>query len=698
MDTAMQRSSRRKRRPGWIRLFIRAILLIGILGMSGLLIAITGAFLLKPPPIQVDQSTVFYGADQSVIGEHHNGQQRYWAPLDEISPDVVDATIAVEDREFYDHNGFDISRIASAAATNIKTLSKAQGASTITQQYARNLFLSHEKTWSRKLEEAYYALRLEAHYDKETILEGYLNTIYFGHGAYGIEAASRLYFDKSAKALSLAEATLLAGVPKGPSYYSPFSYPERARERQSIVLHSMEEAGMITSSKKTEVENTSISLEPPGQLADDRVGPYFQDHIDKLLERELDIDPQRIEQGGLNIYTTLDPTLQEKAEKWVRLEIAKDSELQGALVAIDPENGAVRALVGGKSYEESTFNRVTEASRPPGSAFKPFLYYAALEDGFTPLTSFRSEPTDFEINEDGDTYSPGNYGERYAHDFIPMNEALAVSDNIFAVKTHLYLGPDALVKTAEQAGIEADFSPIPSLALGTQNIKVLDLAAGYGPFANGGEAIEPTFIEKITDADGNVLMEAEHQTDQVFDPDKSYVVTDMMQGTFDESMGSYTSVTGQSVSHLIDRPLAGKSGSTDFDSWMVGFSPQLITSVWVGYDDNREMNHAEEGQISKRIWAQFMGEGLEDKLKLDFTPPPGVVQADIDPETGLLGSEECGAAKTMAFEKGTEPQKSCTEEIENEAEDTENQENQREDDLPEQEDKFFDRLKKWFQS
>lgn len=329
MDTAMRRSSRQKRRPGWLRLFIRCFLLIGILIMGGLLIAISCAFLLKAPPIQVDQSTIFYGADDSIIGEHHNGQQQYWAPLEDMSPNVVDAAIAVEDREFYDHNGFDIPRIASAAAANIKTLSKAQGASTITQQYARNLFLTHDKTWSRKLEEAFYALRLETHYNKETILEGYLNTIYFGHGAYGIEAASRLYFDKSAGDLSLAESALLAGVPKGPSYYSPFSYPERARQRQSIVLTSMVQSGMISESEKQKAENTSLSLEPPGQLADDRVGPYFQDHIEHLLESEYDIDPQLVEQGGLNIYTTLDPDLQEKAEKWVQLEIPKDSEYKG---------------------------------------------------------------------------------------------------------------------------------------------------------------------------------------------------------------------------------------------------------------------------------------------------------------------------------------------------------------------------------
>ncbi|WP_158737071.1 transglycosylase domain-containing protein [Alteribacillus sp. YIM 98480] len=696
MDTAIKRNQKTKK-PGWFRFFIRAALLAGILGTGGAVTLITSALILEPPPIQVQQSTVFYGADHSVIGEHHNGQKRYWRELDEISPEVINAVIAIEDREFYQHNGFDLPRIASAVAANIKSGSKAQGASTITQQYARNLFLTHDKTWSRKLEEAFYALRLESHYEKEEIIEGYLNTIYFGHGAYGIEAASRLYFDKSSSDLSLAEASLLAGVPKGPSYYSPFSYPERAKDRQQIILTAMETTGIITSEERREAENASLSIQPPGQLADDRIGPYFQDYIEHILQENEGIDPQLIDRGGLHVYTTLDPELQEKAEKWVRLEIPKDSELQGALAAIDPHSGDVRALVGGKNYDESTFNRVTNAARQPGSALKPFLYYAALEDGFTPLTSFRSEPTEFETGENGKTYSPGNYGEIYADDFINMAEALAVSDNIFAVKTHLFLGPDALVETAKKAGIQANLDPIPSLALGTQNVRILDLAAGYSTFANGGQAVEPRFIQKITDSEGNVLMEQEQEKKQVFDPEKSYVITDMMKGMFDLSLDSYTSVTGRSISHLIDRPLAGKSGSTDYDSWMVGSSPQLTTTVWVGYDDNREMDHSNEGQISKRIWAQFMSEGLENELKMAFPPPEGIVKTEIDPETGLLGSEECGPARTVAFEKGTEPKRPCTDELEEEAKDSKTREDQKEDELPEQKEKFFDRLKKWFQ-
>ncbi|MFB4163582.1 transglycosylase domain-containing protein [Alteribacillus sp. JSM 102045] len=696
MDIAVRRNQRPKK-PGWLRLFIRTSLLAGILCTGGALAVITTAVVLQPPPIQVQQSTVFYGADHSVIGEHHNGQKRYWKDLKDISPDLVNAVIAVEDREFYQHNGFDIPRIASAVAANIKAGSKAQGASTITQQYARNLFLTHDKTWSRKFEEAFYALRLEAHYDKEDLIEGYLNTIYFGHGAYGIEAASRLYFDKPSSHLSLAEASLLAGVPKGPSYYSPFSYPERAEERQKIVLSAMETTGMITSEERQEAENASLSIQPPGQLADDRTGPYFQDYIEHVIQENENIDPQLIDRGGLHVYTTLDPELQEKAEKWVELEIPKDSDIQGAMAAIDPDSGDVRALVGGKDYEESTFNRVTNAARQPGSALKPFLYYAALEEGFTPLTSFRSEPTEFETGENGKTYSPGNYGEMYADDFINMEEALAVSDNIFAVKTHLFLGPDALVETAKNAGIRANLDPIPSLALGTQNVRILDLAAGYSTFANGGQAVEPRFIQKITDAKGNVLMEQKPDKRQVFDPKKSYVITDMMRSMFDLSLESYTSVTGASIAHLVDRPLAGKSGSTDYDSWMVGSAPQLTTAVWVGYDDNREMDHSKEGQISKRIWAQFMSEGLENELKMAFPPPEGIIKTDIDPETGLLASEECGTSRTVAFEKGTEPKRSCTDELEEEAKNGETREDQREDELTEQKEKFFDRLKKWFQ-
>ncbi|MDA3130006.1 transglycosylase domain-containing protein [Aliibacillus thermotolerans] len=687
-----QQTQQSVQKIGWFRWMIRSALIAGILANVGILTVIGISLFMAAPPIPSGASTTFYGADHSVIGEHHQGERRYAIALEEMSPAIVDAIIAIEDRDFYQHHGFDIPRIISAILANIEARGKVQGASTITQQYARNLYLTHEKTWSRKIEEAFYALRLEAHYDKEDILEGYLNTIYFGHGAYGIEAASRLYFDKSASELNIAEASFLAGIPKGPSHYSPFNHYDRAKERQKIVLHAMEETGVITTTERMEAEEASLSIASPGQLEENRTGLFFQDYVEHLVEEEIpDIDASMLQQGGLHIYTTLDPELQEKAEKWVEREIPSHSELEAALVAMDPTTGDVRALVGGKDYEKSTWNRAIHTARPPGSLLKPFLYYAALEDGFTPLTAFRSEPTTFEIGDNGEVYAPGNYGDLYANDFITMSEALAVSDNIFAVKTHLFLGPNTLVDIAEKAGVSENFSPLPSLALGAENVRVLDIARGYSTIANGGSRVTPRFITKITNEEGEVLYESEPTKEKVFDEAKTYVLIDMMTGMFDTSMNSYTSVTGRPIAHFINRPLAGKSGSTSFDSWMAGFSPQLTTAVWIGYDDNRPINHREEGQISKKIWAQFMNDALRDELKMAFSPPDSVIKVEIDEETGLLASEECGPSRTIAFEKGTEPTASCTELLE-ESMDAE----EREEEIAQKEEKFLDRLRRWF--
>lgn len=687
-----QQTERPVQKIGWFRWTIRSALMFGILLHVGILSVIGVAFFMDAPPIQVGQSTTFYGVDHSIIGEHHQGENRYYIELEEMSPAIIDAFIAVEDRDFYSHHGFDIPRIFAAMLANIEARGKVQGASTITQQYARNLYLTHEKTWSRKLEEALYALRLEIHYDKDDILEGYLNTIYFGHGAYGIEAASRLYFDTSASELTVAEASFLAGIPKGPSHYSPFSHFDRAKERQKIVLRAMEETGAITATERLEAEETPLFIASPGNLEENRIGHYFQDYVEHLVTEEIaEIDPHMLQQGGLHIYTTLDPKLQEKAEKWVEAEIPTDSELEVALVAMDPATGDVRALVGGRDYEQSTWNRAIHTARPPGSLLKPFLYYAALEDGFTPLTSFRSEPTTFEIGENGETYSPGNYADIYANDFITMAEALAVSDNIYAVKTHLYLGPNTLVEIAKKAGVSEHFSPLPSLALGSENVRVLDIARGYSTIANGGHRVTPRFVTKITNDEGEVLYEREPTTEKVLDEAKTYVLIDMMTGMFDTSMNSYTSVTGRPIAHFINRPLAGKSGSTSFDSWMAGFSPQLTTAVWIGYDDNRPINHREEGQISKKIWAQFMNDALRDELKMAFSPPDTIVKVDIDEATGLLASEQCGPSRTMAFEEGTEPTVSCTELLEESLDLAE-----REEEIAQKEEKFLDRLKRWF--
>ena len=517
---------------------------------------------------------------------------------------MLDATLSVEDRKFYEHFGFDVIRIGGAMIANVKSGSRAQGASTLTQQYARNLYLSHDKTWKRKWNELLYALRLEMNYSKDEILEGYLNTIYYGHGAYGIEAASQHYFGKSAEFLSLAEASMLAGIPKGPSYYSPLLNYEQAKKRQGVVLQSMVANGVLTQVEADQAHAAPLNFVQEELKGTTTIGPYFQDVVERQLIEEIGVDPALIESGGLKIYTTLDPTMQKEAEHWVKTEMPTNSDLQTALVAIDPRTGEVKALVGGTDYAKSPFNRATQAKRQPGSAFKPFLYYTALENGYTAATTLKSEASKFTFDDGRELYSPSNFNDRYADDFITLLQAVAFSDNIYAVKTHFLLGFDKTIELAERVGIESPLGSDPSLALGTSKVSVLELTRAYSAFANEGHRVEPIFIRKVVDPEGNTLYESEPELTQVLDPRLAFIMTDLMTGMFDPQLNAHTSVTGGSVRHLLNRPVAGKSGSTLADSWMVGYTPQLVTGVWVGYDKGPIQNDSET-QISKKIWANF---------------------------------------------------------------------------------------------
>jgi 1A family penicillin-binding protein len=566
---------------------IRWIKKWGLLASGSMVLAFAGLLLLAklmgPPALLVPQTTIMYAADGSKIGEINNGgQNRYWLPLEKIDKDVISATISIEDKSFYKHNGFDLKRIAGALLADLKAGAKVQGASTITQQYARNLFLTHDKTWRRKFQEAFYTLRLEMSYSKDEILEGYLNTIYYGHGSHGIQSASRYYFGKNAEDLTLAESSMLAGIPKGPSYYSPISHEENAKKRQGIILNSMADDGTIKKGavKKASSEKLIFVREKEEEVA--TIAPYFQDAVMRALKKELNINTNSIQFGGLRIYTTLDPNMQEVAEHTIENRIIDNSGIQTALVAMDPRSGDVKALVGGRDFKESSFNRALQARRAPGSTFKPFLYYTALENGYTASTPIKSEPTTFAMADGVTNYKPKNFKNRYANDFITMAQALALSDNIYAVKTNLYLGPDKLVKTAKKFGIKSELAGIPSLALGSKAVGVLELTNAYGVFANGGKKVEPVFISKITDSKGEVLYEHKYESEQVIDTNKAFVMTDLLSGTFDEKLNDYTSVTGASINHYLTRPMAGKSGSTPNDSWMVGYAPQNLKGVWVG--------------------------------------------------------------------------------------------------------------------
>ncbi|WP_078378577.1 transglycosylase domain-containing protein [Sutcliffiella halmapala] len=645
-------------------LFILAILLF--LVISGVLIYAKSK---GAPPLAVTQSSIIYSKDGSIIGEAHSGEKRYWVGVEDVSPHLIDATIAVEDRRFFTHHGFDPKRIAGALLADIKAMAKVQGASTISQQYARNLFLEHEKTWKRKIEEALYTIRIEANYTKEEILEGYLNTIYYGHGAYGVESASYYYFGKPARDLNLAEASMLAGIPKGPSVFSPFADQERALTRQKTVLQSMVDNKNITSEEVALTLATPLVYGNREHLPKEFMAPYFQDAVRSVIKNDLKLQ-EELEMGGLHIYTTLDPELQAIAEQEIDATFDPTSNMQVGFVSMEPKSGRVLALVGGRNYEESPYNRVTQAERQPGSTFKPFLYYRALEQGFTPSTGFRSEVTTFQVDDGRSTYTPHNFNNYYANDTLTMMQALPLSDNVYAVKAHLLLGKTELAKQAKKLGITSNLNPVPSLALGTSPVRVLDMANAYSIFANGGNEVKPVFIEKVVNYRGEVLFERERESKELLDPDVTFVLNHMMTGMFDTTLNGYMAVTGNAIRDQLTRPYAGKSGSTETDSWMIGYTPQLVSAVWTGYDRDQSISLWTEKQYAKTIWAGFMEKALENKSVIAFRPTENVVAVQVNPQSGLLSTADCPVSRMTYYLKGTEPTEFCMAHTENVEEET----------------------------
>lgn len=619
------------------------------------------AFLLGAPDLTNEQNTVLYSDDGEPFGEKKGTESRQWVGLAEISPDLINATLMIEDQRFYQHKGLDFKRIVGAALEDIKDLSFKEGASTLTQQYARNLYLTHEKTWSRKLKEAFYAIRIELFYPKEEILEGYLNTIYYGHGAYGIEAASEYYFDKKAQELTLAEAAMLAGIPKGPAYYSPENNLTNATQRQKQILSVMLDKHVITEEQFSAAQNESLNF-TYGKNEENVVGAYFQDTVLYEAAKLLKLDVETVRSSGLQIHTTLDIEKQRQLEKEIAEKIDDSSEVEAGAIAMRPEDGAIEALVGGRHYEKSTYNRVIQAKRPPGSTFKPFLYYAALENGYTSSTMMESKPTAFELSN-GDTYQPNNFNGYYANEPISLAQAIAVSDNVYAVKTHLYLGTDKLVDTARKFKIQGDLPAVASLALGTAEVSVKDMVRGYSMIANGGKEIEPFAIERIIDRNGKkIYSRTQRLSKDILDPRYTFILTQLLTGMFDEELSGYTSVTGAPIANKLTHTYAGKSGTTHADSWMIGYSPRLVTGVWLGYDDNRPMEKVAEMAAAKEIWADFMEASHAERVD-QFKIPNGVIGVPIDPETGARATPYCPTSRVMYYKVGDAPEHHCTQHL-----------------------------------
>lgn len=607
-------------------------------------------YCLLTPAITINKSIGYYLYD--INNELVAQTEENWMPLSKISQNLIDATISTEDKYFYNHIGFDYLRIAKAVMTNIINHNKSEGASTITQQYARNLFLNFDKTWKRKIDEAILACELEVHYTKEEILEGYLNTINYG-GIYGIEAASKYYFGKSSSDLSIAEAALLAGIPQSPSNYSPVKNYDLSKERQKVVLLMMKKNNVITDEEYNSALNEDLTIIGKHEKEELKNINYFQDAVLNELNSLTQIPKSVIETGGLKIYTTLDKEAQQDLENAVDNYITEDTKVQTAGIMMDPNTGGVMALIGGNDYSLSQYNRATNAKRQVGSTMKPLLYYTALESGFTASSSFTSEKTTFTFSE-GKTYSPKNYNDHYAEGPISMAAAISYSDNIYAVKTHLFLGENMLINTSRRLGITSTLNEIPSLALGTGEISLIEMTASYAAFANLGSKVVPHFIKKVEDANGNILYQNKEEKEVVLNPSLVYILNEMLTYTYSKNFIDYNYPTLISLLPSITHKYAIKSGTTDTDLLIIGYNNKAVLSIWNGYDDNSKIDTSEYS-YHKNIWIDTMEAYFKDKDEAWYNIPDNVVGVLVNPITGLVASENEEKKEMFFYLKGTEP-------------------------------------------
>ena len=628
--------------------FIRFIIILVILISSGIFAYVK---LSPKPEISRANSLVLYDNAEQVFFQGNESKE--WISLNDMSKHLINATIYTEDKNFYKHFGFDFLRILKASYINIMSGTTKQGASTITQQYAKNLFLDFDKTWQRKWDELWYTLKIEANYSKNDILEGYLNTINYGHGKYGIENASKFYFNKSAKDLTLAEATILTGIPKSPANYSPLNNFDLAKKRQLLILELMVKNGVISNEEKDQAYNEELTFNGKDDILELNTLMYYQDAVLKELKNINSIPLSYDDNKGLKIYTNLDMLAQKNLEETIRKTIPVESEVETAAVMMNPETGGIVALVGGRDYNNSPFNRATDSMRQVGSTMKPYLYYAALENGFTSSSAFTSEATTFTFS-DQSNYSPRNYNNTYGNKPISMGTAIAYSENIYAVKTHLFLGSDALINVARRVGITAKLESIPSLPLGTNEINIIEMAAGYASFANLGYKITPHLIEKVVDSEGNILYEADNSKELVLNSSLVYILNNLLTATYDPDYIDYNYPTAISLASKLKHTYSLKSGTTNGDNWNIGYNKNIVSAVWIGYDDNRSLNTSEY-KYAQNIWYESVENYEAGKEDNWYEKPSNVSSVLVEPISGKPVDETSEKKKIMYFIKGTEP-------------------------------------------
>jgi penicillin-binding protein 1A len=713
----------------------------------------------RPPII-----TTFYSDDNRKIAEFFD-ERRIIVPFEDIPEKLKQAFISAEDARFYKHQGIDLVSIIRAFFKNMEAGAIVQGGSTITQQVTKSLFLSPERSYKRKIKEAILAYRIDKTLSKEEILYLYLNQIYLGHGAYGIAAAADNYFNKDVKELNLAECAMLAGLPQAPSRYSPFKYPERARDRQTYVLNRMVAEGYITNLEASDALRTKLNIKPRRNWYLEKV-PLYTEYVRRYVQKKYGRDA--LYRGGLKVYTGVNIEMQKAAHeellkgtrdldrrqgyrgpikhlaeeeienffskendfpaqlavgkktqgvviavddkagqvmvrlrdgkgriqlediRWARnpdpkiayfqdqlrkpsdafkvgdvIEVSvkggQDSEgiwpllleqtpaVQAALLSIEAETGIVKVMVGGRNFRESQFNRAIQSRRQPGSAFKPIIYAAALDKGYTAASEIIDSPIVFKDEVNDFTWKPKNYGLKFYGPTL-LREALAKSRNVVTIKLLQDIGIDYTIKYAHKLGITSYLSNNLSIALGSSGVSLLELVNAYSVFANQGYLIEPSFVTKIVDRDGNILEEMNPGRKKVIEKSTAYIMTSLLEDVVQHGTGHRIKALG--------RPAAGKTGTTNDlnDAWFIGYTPDLITGTWVGYDDKRSLGEGETGsRAASPIWLGFMQRALKGKPVQVFPVPKGVVFAKIDSETGLLPISESKQTVFECFKEGTVP-------------------------------------------
>jgi len=594
-------------------------------------------------------------------------QVREWIPLAQIPPRIIETVLTIEDRRFYSHFGIDPIAVGRAIWTNFTKGGVVQGGSTITQQLAKNLFYSPQRTMGRKFKEALAALVLEVKYTKQSILESYLNEIYLGQAGfvsiYGVSEAAHRYFGKTLQELTVEEVAMIAGLIKGPNSYAPTKHPELAKQRRDVVLRRLRETGLLTEEAWTLAVNEPVRVTPSEDVLTD--APYFVDAVLRQVE-EAGVVPLP---EGLRIDSTLDPMIQQAATESLGKGLAKleaahshlNSSLesvQGAVVVLDPKTGSVLALVGGRDYRRSQFNRAVQARRQPGSLFKPFVYLAALEAAregqaghLTAASLLADEPVTFE--SEAGPWSPQNYDKQF-HGFVTLRNALEQSFNVPAVQAAKAVGTKPIVQLLHRLGVTSAIGDdLSSVALGSSSVSLLEITAAYGAIANGGIAVQPTAVRSTRDRQGDIVWNAVPDRQQATSPQGAYVLTSLLEGVIQRGTASKAKVIG------LQGAVAGKTGTTDGyrDAWFVGYTSDVVIGVWVGFDDERPLRLT-GSQAALPIWMDLARRVIPPNVPA-FMMPPGVVTRDIDPKTGQLATFQCPEQVSEVFIEGTEPSVYC---------------------------------------